>query len=71
MFAYLGLLSILIINDFRCCHHFHKSCVIEWLKLNRKCPLCKQDFRGNGYEDDSDGINEDDGVEDEMTRERR
>ncbi|KAI9020889.1 hypothetical protein CLU79DRAFT_754249, partial [Phycomyces nitens] len=29
-----------------CGHHFHKDCVQQWLKLNRKCPMCKQDFQG-------------------------
>lgn len=37
---------------FRCGHHFHKSCLTEWLTLNKKCPLCKQDFRGKEYEED-------------------
>lgn len=37
----------------RCGHHFHKSCLTEWLTLNKKCPLCKQDFRGKEYEEDS------------------
>jgi hypothetical protein len=45
--------------------------------LNRKCPLCKQDFRGKEYEDDSedtddeDNVDDDDGVEDETNGERR
>ncbi|OZJ06070.1 hypothetical protein BZG36_01067 [Bifiguratus adelaidae] len=25
-----------------CRHHFHQSCVDEWMSLNRACPLCKQ-----------------------------
>jgi hypothetical protein len=48
--------------------------VTEWLVLNRKCPLCKQDFRGTRYESDSEDIDDDvddDGVEEEMTEERR
>ena len=36
-----------------CNHHFHQSCLVEWLTLNRKCPLCKQDFRGKEYDQDS------------------
>jgi hypothetical protein len=47
---------------FRCGHHFHKSCLTEWLTLNKKCPLCKQDFRGKEYEEDSqDEEDEEDG----------
>jgi len=26
-----------------CSHHFHKECVDEWLKLNKKCPMCRED----------------------------
>src|SRR5207248_9774127 len=26
-----------------CSHHFHKDCVDEWLKLNKKCPMCRED----------------------------
>ncbi|KAI9478461.1 MAG: hypothetical protein EXX96DRAFT_570966 [Benjaminiella poitrasii] len=29
-----------------CGHHFHKACVHEWLALNFRCPMCKQDSRG-------------------------
>lgn len=29
-----------------CKHHFHKACVHEWLALNFRCPMCKQDSRG-------------------------
>ncbi|KAI9008970.1 hypothetical protein CLU79DRAFT_775436 [Phycomyces nitens] len=28
-----------------CKHHFHKTCVAEWLVLNSKCPMCKRDCR--------------------------
>ncbi|CAO3613712.1 unnamed protein product [Cunninghamella echinulata] len=28
-----------------CYHHFHKTCVTEWLVLNSRCPLCKRDCR--------------------------
>jgi hypothetical protein len=44
----------------RCGHHFHQSCLKEWLTLNRRCPLCKQDFRGKEYEEDSGDDDEDD-----------
>ncbi|GBC00992.1 hypothetical protein RclHR1_04020018 [Rhizophagus clarus] len=26
-----------------CSHHFHRECVDEWLKLNKKCPMCRED----------------------------
>ena len=31
---------------FRCNHHFHRTCVHEWLVLNSRCPMCKRDCRG-------------------------
>jgi hypothetical protein len=27
-----------------CDHHFHKDCVDQWLKVNKTCPLCRQDI---------------------------
>lgn len=38
----------------RCSHHYHRSCVTDWFRLNRKCPLCKQDFRGKEYDEYSE-----------------
>ncbi|KAI8141591.1 hypothetical protein BJV82DRAFT_618356 [Fennellomyces sp. T-0311] len=29
-----------------CNHHFHRTCVHEWLVLNSRCPMCKRDCRG-------------------------
>jgi hypothetical protein len=31
---------------YRCKHHFHKACLHEWVALNYRCPMCKQDSRG-------------------------
>lgn len=28
----------------KCCHTFHKECINEWNKNNRKCPICIQPF---------------------------
>jgi hypothetical protein len=30
----------------RCGHHFHDKCIIEWLKQNNKCPLCRGEIVG-------------------------
>mmetsp|Transcript_25427 Transcript_25427/g.60602 ORF Transcript_25427/g.60602 Transcript_25427/m.60602 type:complete len:362 (+) Transcript_25427:83-1168(+) len=27
-----------------CSHYFHESCLAQWLKVNRTCPLCRQDL---------------------------
>jgi len=27
-----------------CQHQFHVSCVDDWLRINKKCPLCKRDI---------------------------
>ncbi|GAA5808144.1 hypothetical protein MFLAVUS_001528 [Mucor flavus] len=43
-----------------CDHHYHYSCVTEWLGLNSKCPLCKRDFRGKDF------VNQDSDDEDEQ-----
>lgn len=52
----------------RCGHHFHRSCLKEWLSLNRKCPLCKQDFRGKEYDEDSEDEDADDDIVGESSR---
>lgn len=51
-----------------CGHHFHRSCLKEWLSLNRKCPLCKQDFRGKEYDEDSEDEDADDDIVGESSR---
>lgn len=28
----------------RCNHHFHKECMVEWLKSNNECPLCRHNY---------------------------
>ena len=28
----------------QCTHRFHHSCIIEWLKTNRTCPICRTDI---------------------------
>mmetsp|Transcript_25509 Transcript_25509/g.62677 ORF Transcript_25509/g.62677 Transcript_25509/m.62677 type:complete len:413 (-) Transcript_25509:64-1302(-) len=28
----------------RCNHHFHKGCMVEWLKSNNECPLCRNNY---------------------------
>ena len=29
---------------YKCVHIFHKKCLLNWLKKNNKCPLCKHDL---------------------------
>lgn len=47
---------------YRCDHIYHESCVVEWLALNSKCPLCKRDFRGKDFADDQDSGDEEERV---------
>ncbi|KAG2219847.1 hypothetical protein INT45_000734 [Circinella minor] len=36
-----------------CNHHFHRTCVHEWLVLNSRCPMCKRDCRGKPYPEEN------------------
>ncbi|KAI9278188.1 hypothetical protein BDA99DRAFT_491421 [Phascolomyces articulosus] len=36
-----------------CNHHFHRTCVHEWLALNSRCPMCKRDCRGKPYPEEN------------------
>lgn len=27
----------------RCRHIYHPECIIEWLQINRTCPVCRHD----------------------------
>ncbi|CAH9092238.1 unnamed protein product [Cuscuta europaea] len=29
------------LHTLHCNHHFHKTCIVKWLKMNATCPLCK------------------------------
>ena len=32
-----------VISSTHCCHEFHKSCLLEWLKSHDCCPNCRKD----------------------------
>jgi hypothetical protein len=42
------------IRQLLCHHHFHLSCIDEWLHLQKTCPLCVQEVGG------SDNVNQQD-----------
>jgi hypothetical protein len=29
-----------------CGHKFHKECIVYWLKVKDKCPICRNDLPG-------------------------
>jgi len=44
-------------------HAFHEGCIVPWLRVSRKCPLCTQDIaEPRGDEVDEDGEVEGEGV---------
>ncbi|OLY85678.1 E3 ubiquitin-protein ligase RNF38 [Smittium mucronatum] len=43
-----------ILRRMVCGHHFHKDCLDEWLKINRVCPLCKDDCLGGPAHEPTD-----------------
>lgn len=26
----------------RCCHHYHKKCIMRWFRINKSCPMCRK-----------------------------
>lgn len=32
------------LRQLRCGHAFHKDCVDEWLKKEKKCPVCNHEY---------------------------
>jgi len=30
-----------IVIQLKCKHYFHKKCIIQWLDINKTCPLCR------------------------------
>ena len=39
-----------------CCHHFHKSCIINWLARNQRCPACRRNYLKNMKHDEEEGL---------------
>lgn len=33
-----------ILRTLKCQHYFHRSCLKDWLQVNRDCPLCREDL---------------------------
>merc|ERR1719440_214410 len=37
----------------RCGHHFHETCIFEWLRKSRQCPVCRRHLNGTSDSDPS------------------
>lgn len=33
-----------IMIKFACSHSYHKDCIVEWLKSNKTCPICREEM---------------------------
>jgi|UniRef100_A0A6C0JFU1 hypothetical protein len=36
----------------RCGHHFHQPCIMEWFGTSVRCPVCRNDIRGEDEEEE-------------------
>jgi hypothetical protein len=36
----------------RCNHHFHQACIVQWFGTSVRCPVCRNDIRGDDEEEE-------------------
>jgi hypothetical protein len=36
----------------RCNHHFHQTCITQWFGTSVRCPVCRNDIRGDDEEEE-------------------
>jgi hypothetical protein len=36
----------------RCGHHFHDACITQWFGTSVRCPVCRNDIRGDDEEEE-------------------
>ena len=37
-----------------CTHEYHNECIIEWMKKNNTCPICRNFIEERNYENNED-----------------
>jgi len=40
----------------QCGHSFHRSCILTWLSMNVRCPVCRHDIREEGQVDQTSSV---------------
>jgi hypothetical protein len=41
-------------HNFKCQHHFHKVCIMEWLQNHDECPCCRHNYLALSDDEDDD-----------------